>query len=297
MKTSRRDFITQSVAIAGVLSSINLPQLTNAQEPLPKQQSPTRMHLGLVTYNLAKDWDIPTIIKNCEETGFEGVELRTTHAHGVEVTLTKSQRADVKKRFSDSNVKLVSLGSVFDYHTPDQQKLRKDIEATKDYIILAHDVGAQAIKVRPNALPKEVPPEKTLEQIGKSLFELGEFSKNYNIEIRLEVHGEETSRLINISKIMNYANHKYVGVCWNSNLTDLQDGGFESNFELVKNKIRIVHITELYQDAYGIYPYRKLFDNLKKIGFDGFCLAEIPSSPEPIRLMKYYRALWLALTS
>ena len=38
------------------------------------------MKLGLVTYNLAKDWDLGTIIANCEETGFSGVELRTTHA-------------------------------------------------------------------------------------------------------------------------------------------------------------------------------------------------------------------------
>ena len=43
------------------------------------------MKLGLVTYNMAKDWDVPTIIKNCQDTGFEGVELRTTHAHKVEV--------------------------------------------------------------------------------------------------------------------------------------------------------------------------------------------------------------------
>jgi tRNA/tmRNA/rRNA uracil-C5-methylase (TrmA/RlmC/RlmD family) len=57
------------------------------------------MKLGTVTYNLAMDWDIPTIIQNCTEAKFEGVELRTTHKHGVEVTLTKEQRAEVKKRF------------------------------------------------------------------------------------------------------------------------------------------------------------------------------------------------------
>src|SRR5436189_229295 len=34
--------------------------------------------LGTVTYNLAKDWDVPTLIKNCEANGFEAVELRTT---------------------------------------------------------------------------------------------------------------------------------------------------------------------------------------------------------------------------
>ena len=54
------------------------------------------MHMGLVTYNLAADWDIATIIKNCEATKFEGVELRTTHAHKVEVNLSKEERKDVK---------------------------------------------------------------------------------------------------------------------------------------------------------------------------------------------------------
>ena len=117
------------------------------------------MHLGLVTYNLAADWDIPTIIKNCEAAKFEGVELRTTHAHKVEVNLSKEERKDVRKRFADSKVQLMGLGSIFDYHTPDQAKLRKDIEATKEYIILAEDVGATGVKVRPNALPKEVPQE------------------------------------------------------------------------------------------------------------------------------------------
>ena len=71
--------------------------------------------LGLVTYDLAKDWDVETIIKNCEAGGFEGVELRTTHRHGVEPSITKDQRAEVRKRFEDSRVRLVSLGSTCEY--------------------------------------------------------------------------------------------------------------------------------------------------------------------------------------
>jgi sugar phosphate isomerase/epimerase len=102
------------------------------------------MKLGTVTYNLAMDWDIPTIIANCTEAKFEGVELRTGHKHGVELPLGKAERAEVKKRFADSPVALWSLGSAYDFHTPDQAKLRKDIEATKEYIVLAQDVGATA---------------------------------------------------------------------------------------------------------------------------------------------------------
>jgi hypothetical protein len=42
------------------------------------------------------------------------------------------------------------------------------------------------------------------------------------------------------------------------------------------------------------YPFRKLFRQLNATGYGGFCLAEIPASTDPIRIMKYYRALWLA---
>ena len=96
------------------------------------QGLPSKMRLGSVTYNIAKDWDVPALIKNFEEAGFEGVELRTTHAHGVEVSLGKQERADVRKKFADSKVELMGLGSAFEYQMPDQSRLKKEIEATKE---------------------------------------------------------------------------------------------------------------------------------------------------------------------
>ena len=185
----------------------------------------------------------------------------------------------------------MGLGSAFDYHTPDQDKLKKDIAATKEYIILAHDVGASGVKVRPNGLPKEVPKEKTLQQIGRALRELGAFGEQYGVVIRLEVHGTGTSLLPNIRAILDAADHPGVGACWNSNPTDLDGDGFDKNFDLVKQRIFSVHLRDLYLED---YPFRKLFRRLNEIQFAGFCLAEIPPSTDPVRVMKYFRSLWLA---
>ena len=309
MKTNRRRFLRSAMLGAGAVGTLaSLPvrpalaadrgQAAAASlAPGPKARGPSfvtappKMRLGTVTYNLAQDWDIEMLIKNCEEAQFEGVELRTSHAHKVEVTLNQSERAKVRQRFEDSKVELMGLGSAFDYHTPDQAKLRHDIEATKEYIKLAHDVGAPGVKVRPNGLLKEVPPEKTLEQIGKALRELGEFGDGFGVAIRLEVHGAGTSLLPNIKAIMDAAAHQNVGVCWNSNQTDLDGAGFDKNFDLVKDKILTVHLRDLFLEE---YPFRRLFARLNEIQFGGFCLAEIPASPDPVRVMKYFRALWLA---
>src|SRR5258705_12888646 len=151
--------------------------------------------------------------------------------------------------------------------------------------------GSGAVKVRPNGLPKEVPVEKTLEQIGRSLRELGGFGEGYGIAIRLEVHGQDTSLLPNIKKIIDVADHRNVGVCWNSNATDLDGQGFDHNFDLVKNKIFSVHMRDLYLED---YPFRRLLMRLNESGFGGFCLAEAPESSDVVRVMKYFRALWLA---
>jgi hypothetical protein len=43
------------------------------------------------------------------------------------------------------------------------------------------------------------------------------------------------------------------------------------------------------------YPYRTLFALLRQSGYRGYCDAEVQASAEPIRFMKYYRALFLAL--
>ena len=292
MKSHRREFLKAaglSFGAAGVLGR-SVFAAESARQPSFVLR-PAKMKLGIVTYNIAKDWDVATIIKNCSATGFQGVELRTSHAHGVEVGLNQEQRADVKRRFQNSPVELMGLGSAFDFHTPDQAKLRADIAAAKEYIVLAHDVGAPGAKVRPNGLPKEVPKEKTLEQIGKSLRELGEFGSGHGVQIRLEIHGKDTSNVPYIKTIMDVAGHPNVGVCWNSNQSDLDGEGFDHNFSLLRDKIFTVHMRDLYLDE---YPFRKLLTGLNETGFSGYCLAEIPESKDPVRVLRYFRSLWLA---
>lgn len=251
------------------------------------------MKIGIVTYNIARDWDLPTIIERCAATGMQGVELRTGHAHKVEVDLTPAQRKEVRSRFADSPVELAGLGSAFEYHSLDPQEVRRHIEGTKEYVKLAADVGAPGVKVRPNGLNQDrgVPAEQTLEQIGRALRECAEFAQDFGVEIRLEVHGKDTSLLPNIRAIIDAADHDNVFVCWNSNDTDVVDGSVHRGFDLVRGRIRLVHMRDLYLED---YPWRELMGLLRASGYQGFCLAEIPESPDPERVMRYYRALWRA---
>jgi sugar phosphate isomerase/epimerase len=189
-------------------------------------------------------------------------------------------------------VKIGGLGTTCEYHSADPAVVRKNVEETKAWVSLARDVGSPNVKVRPNGLPKDVPEEKTLEQIGKALAECGRVADDNGVKIQLEVHGNETSRLPRIRKILDYGgNHPGVQVCWNSNPADLLDGGFDANFRLVRDQIGQVHMRDLFVED---YPGRRLVEALMEMKFAGYCFAEIPESADPVRVLKYFRGMFRA---
>lgn len=211
----------------------------------------------------------------------------------METTLDDSARKTVAKQFADSGIELVGLGSACEYHSPDPAVVKKNIEETKAFIELTHDCGGKGVKVRPNGLPKDVPVQKTLEQIGAALREVAAYGAGYGVEIRVEVHGAGTQELPHMKTMMDAADHPNAKVCWNSNPTDLNGAGLAANFALVADRIGTVHI----HDLISTYPWQQLFDLLKGSGFTGWTLVEEgAATTDPIRVMKYYRMLWERMT-
>lgn len=269
-KLSRRDFL-QSSMLAGLGFSIagTLPVLAKNTKP--------SMKLGLVTYQWARDWDLSTLITNCEKTGYLGVELRTEHAHKVESNLSASQRKEVKKRFADSPVTCLGYGANFEYHQPDQAILRRNIDQTKEYIQLCKDIGATGIKVKPNGLPANVPKEKTIAQIAASLNEVGKFAGDLGQIVRVEVHGDLSQEIPNMKAIFEQVTEKNVKMCWNCNDQDLLPPGLEANFHSVKKWFGdTVHVREF---NVGDYPYQQLINLFVQMNYEGWILLEARTEP------------------
>lgn len=266
---SRRTFLEQA-ALAGLGASL-LPNLA-----LQRSQE-SFLKFGLVTYEWAKSWDLPTLIANCEKTNILGVELRTQHQHGVEVSLSKAQREAVKKRFQDSPVTCLGYGSNFEYHSPDPAVLQENIAQTKAYIQLCHEIGATGIKVKPNYLPPEVSRSKTTAQIAESLNEVGKFAQDFGQQIRVEVHGQHTQELPVMKEIFDQVTESNVKICWNCNNEDLLPPGLAQNFHSVKKWFGdTVHVREFNS---GNYPYPELFKLFSAMNYRGWILLEARTNP------------------
>lgn len=285
---TRRSFLKS--ACAGAAAFAAAPALRTAQAAVISAEG---MKFGLVTYLWAEDWDLPTLLRNCEQTEVLGVELRTTHAHGVEPSLSAAERQDVRKRFADSPVACVGMGSDERFDNPDPARLAEAIEATKRFIQLSHDIGASGVKVKPDRFHPDVPRERTIEQIGRALNTVGAYAADYGQEVRLEVHGQ-CAPLPIIAQIMEIADHPSVVVCWNSNPQDLEGDGLAHNFGLVKDRFgRTAHIHALNE---GIYPYAELFRLFAGMEYDGWLLLEAGGMPEdPVAALAEQRKLFDAL--
>lgn len=250
------------------------------------------MMLGAVTYNVLKDWDLETVITKLEEAGFEAVELRTSHKHGVEPSLGEMERAKVRARFEKSKVRLLSYGSTCEFHSADAAVRKQNVETGKTFVDLAHDTGAWGVKVRPNGFPADVAREQTIANIGASLRELGDYAAGKGVEIWVEVHGRDTQVPPVCAAIMRATKHTSVGLCWNSNPTDVVNGSVKQSFEMLRPWIKSCHINELANEK---YPWRELFALLQKSNYERYTLMEVAESKEPERFMRNYRALWKEL--
>lgn len=300
--TTRRRFLASAAATAAAATlcpaSAARRAFAFADSPGAK---PRRFELGLVTYNVAKDWDLDTVLRVCREVGIAAVELRTTHAHGVEPSLEAARRAEVKKRLADSGVRFWGCGSTCEFHSPDPQVVRNNVEECKRFVGLVADLGGVGVKVRPNGLLKEVPVEKTLEQIGTALVECGKAARDAGVEIWVEVHGGGTQEPANMKAIMEHCGHESVGVTWNSNGTDVKDGSVAESFAMLRPWVRSCHINDLGNDAAGRYPYRELFGLLREIDYDRYTLIEIgtpyPEVTAGEAFLRGYRQEWERLSA
>ncbi len=285
---------------AGALGAAGLRAAPAAEPSAARDEDKKpKFRLGLVTYNLAANWDLPSLLKACQSTGVSPVELRTTHKHGVEPSLSKDARADVKKRFADAGVDIWGCGSVCEFQDPDPAVVQKNIETCKQFVQLVADLGGKGVKVRPNGLPKDVEVAKTLDQIGKALIPCGKAADDAGIEIWVEVHGPGTAEPPNMKTIMEACGHPKVGLTWNSNPQDVKNGSVEESFKLLWPWVRSCHINELYKDAAGVYPYRELFRLFREHGYDRVTECEVAKTPPDldsgIELLRYYKALWREL--
>jgi sugar phosphate isomerase/epimerase len=248
------------------------------------------MKLCLLTYNLARAWDLDKLIAMAHRCGFAGLEFRAEagHAHGVELERTPAERRAIRDRLEDAYLDVACLGTGCRYESPDPAQRRAQIDQTKRYVELAADLGCRRIRVFGNNLPPEVPRDECVRYVGESLRELGEFAEPFEVDVLLEMHGQFNFWGF-ARTAAEIADHPRVGLVYNCDVRDLVAGSVEPTYDRVRFLIRHVHL----HDFAGRYPYPELFALLEADGYDGYLSSEVELRGEPTR--EDYLAMYAAL--
>ena len=280
---SRRRLLTGAGATAATLASGQFTAIAART---------SKLRFGFTTYQWGSEWDIPTLIANCTQAKAFGVEVRTSakYKHGIEPDISESRRREVKRLFADSPVKVIGIASAARFDSPDPAVLKAAIEDAKAHVKLSSDVGATGVRVFPNDFHKEVPQERTIAQISRSLNELGKFAAGYGQMVRLENHGT-AGRLVTLHKVMAMVDEKNVRIKLNGDGRDAEGGAFAQNFALVKNHLGdTLHMHELNGDR---FPYQLQFDLLIDAGWEGWCFVEASAKvPDRFQALLEQKRIW-----
>ena len=263
------------------------------------------MKLSLLTYNMARTWELPKILEFAREGGYAGIELRAEsgHAHGVELETAAEGRAAARRAVEDAYLEIACIGVSSRFDTVDTAKRRDVVDRTKRYIELAADVNCKRVRVFGNDMPKEghsgdAPParEAVMRYVGDALHELGEYASPFGVDVLLEMHGQFNYWHFARTSV-EHAAHDRVGIVYNCDNRDLVAGSCASTYERVKHLIRHVH---MHQFTRG-FPYVELFGLLQRDGYQGYLSSEIdPKEPTTEDYLLMYAQLfraWNALAS
>ena len=249
------------------------------------------MKLCLLSYNLAREWDLPKLIAEARRLGFAALELRADarHAHGVELELSPEQRREVRDRVEDGYLEIACIGTGNRFESPEPARRQEQIDRAKRFVELAADVGCRRVRVFGNDMPAGVRRDEVVRYVGASLRELGEHAEPLGVDVLLEMHGQFNYWGF-ARPAVETADHPRVGIVYNCDPRDLVAGSVAATWSRVADLVRHVHM----HGFDGAYPYPELFELMLADGYDGYLSSEVEMR-EPQPSAEQYLALYAAL--
>ena len=224
------------------------------------------------------------------KNGIEAIELDLLHADDV-------QKCDIKKvkEFADKHdVELWSVHlpfypfEVIDLSSTDESLRIKTVEFLKKAVEKVAQANVDKVVVHPSAEPIEKERIERMAACKKSLSELAEFAKDKNVMIAVEnlprtclgKNSDEISELINV--------HDNLKVCFDTNHLLGEDS--EKFIECVGKDIITLHVSDYdfvdechWLPGKGKIDWEKLIGDLKKSGYNGMWIYEVPFEMEDLQ--------------
>jgi protein FrlC len=263
------------------------------------------IRLGTVS-SLFVNYTLEDAVNQIAEAGYDAIDIWGGRPHVYRDDYSKSQLVEIRKKIENSGMEISSFMPTF-YRYPTNlcspnPIVRKD---SLDYVFKCMDnaavLGATTLLVVPSKLINGDNAEEAWKRMSEALFSICEYSRQYPINIGLEVVNHLNFSLINTSqdalRMIKQFNFPNLGIVLDTGHINLEEETAENALNNCKEKLLQIHINDnngLAQQntipGEGTFAFQPFFSQLKKINFRGvisieLLAAEYTQDPAPfIRL-------------
>lgn len=235
------------------------------------------MKLGFTTYQLPQNLNFEESIRLAKKTGCAGIDFRTgnVYKHGVEVSLSPEERRQMRRMLEDNYLELASINSEYSFDNPDENERRKSIEGAKQCCLLASDFSSRLVRLFGNIIRTDNAHE-TVKYVSDAIREVCDYAATLNVTCLIEMHGDFNYYGYAL-EVVHLVDRPNIGILYNCDLRDLLAGSCIDTFKRVEKYVKHIHCKDLDSG----YPFTELFEELYRIGYDGYLLRRASRNQRP----------------
>lgn len=248
------------------------------------------MHLGLMAYQLAKEWDIETTAKMCKEGRMESFEFLAEPSYKQNITLEMqpSEAKKIRRVFADASVTIAGIAINERYDWPNVAQVKEAIARTKQYVLLAVDMGAPRLRCLGDKLHDTEPKGWTIARVASALTEITHYSTGLGVDIGFEMHNG-FAQWEDALEVVKKVNHPRCYLIHNCQPANTPSDDFDRVFETIRPHLGHVHFHDFLDPR---FPYKKFIGKLRDTKYEGYCSLELNPSQDPLRVLHLTRALF-----
>ncbi len=227
--------------------------------------------------------DFPGCLSLVRRLGYDGFEPRVAakHGHGIELELSKEDRAARRSQAGEAGVALCCLATGCSFANPATVEAEK--ASAREYLQLAGDLGITRMRVFGGRMGEGLDRPRATELVASSLREVAPLASDLGVTLCVETH-DDWCHPDDLAAVMELASHPAVGITWDM-MHPVLFGGvtMEAAFLRLRPWIRHTHIhdggttrspIEFKPCGEGFLDIPAFFRCLREINYDGFVSGE-----------------------
>lgn len=281
---SRRDFAKK--AVIGAAFPIGNFAISGSHLLKPPFKGNLKISLNAFSFDKplrAGTMSIDDLLEYCAETGFDGVDLTGYYFPGYPVVPADEYIYHIRKKAFMLGVELGCTGVRNDFTWSDPVKRKDEKKLVKDWIEVAHKLGAPGLRIFAGNLSKEnFSWDERAKWIADDIRECSEYARDFGVMLALQNHNDFLKDSSDVRKMFNLINSEWVGLMLDigsyHTADPYKDIAANAPFAITWQIKEKVFINETQADT----DFNKIVDIVRKCGYKGYLPLETLGEGDPL---------------